>query len=227
MSEFKRGPAGGPWEQPVDIDAQPLNRNFNAARLNDRVIDELIGLCKGVIADGVVSQPEAEFLQQWLRDNRQVSDTWPANMLYRRIGEFLADDVLDPEEQAELLTLLQDLTGGGHQAGAPSLASSLPLCDPPPALAFEGRVFCLTGKFVSGSRANMVALVESVGGAATSSPTKKVDYLVIGEVGSRDWIHSTHGRKIEKAMHLRDGGHGIAILSEEYLMDCLAECAPA
>jgi hypothetical protein len=39
---------------------------------------------------------------------------------------------------------------------------------------------------------------------------------VIGEIGSRDWIHSTHGRKIEKAMDYNGRGCRIAIVGEQH-----------
>ena len=55
---------GDSMREPLDSQSQPLNRRYNAARLSDRAIDELIGLSRGVIADGVVTQEEAEFLAQ-------------------------------------------------------------------------------------------------------------------------------------------------------------------
>ena len=42
--------------------------------IDDRQIDTLIGLGKGIIADGKVNQLEAEFLQNWLIQSSQVSD---------------------------------------------------------------------------------------------------------------------------------------------------------
>ena len=46
----------------LDKNGQPINKEFGAARLNDQGIDELIGLCKGILCDGSVVQGEAEFL---------------------------------------------------------------------------------------------------------------------------------------------------------------------
>jgi len=37
-------------------------------------------------------------------------------------------------------------------------------------------------------------------------PRAATSFLVIGAIGSRDWIHSTHGRKIEAAVKLREQG---------------------
>ncbi len=41
-----------------------------------------------------------------------------------------------------------------------------------------------------------------------------VDYLVIGTFGSEEWIHSAYGRKIERAIELRDK-HGTPYLVSE------------
>lgn len=42
---------------------------FRQPQIAERQIDTLIGLCKGVVADGVVNQGEAEFLRDWLAAN--------------------------------------------------------------------------------------------------------------------------------------------------------------
>lgn len=206
-----------------DSHGQPINKFYNAARLNDRKIDELIGLCKGVLADGEVSQFEIEFLQTWLRNNLEISGHWPANVLYKRIEEMLEDNVLDVEEQKELLLTLADLTGEPsiHES-VPSMSTSLPLTTPYPEIDFDGRVFCLTGKFVTGSRKMCESLVLEKNGSLKKSPTLDTDFLVIGLVGSSDWIHSTHGRKIEKAVDLQERGNHIAIVSEEHWVQFLA-----
>ncbi|MEQ9007661.1 MAG: BRCT domain-containing protein, partial [Ekhidna sp.] len=141
----------------------------------------------------------------------------PANVLYQRIEEMLADNVLDAEEQKELLQTLMDLTGEPTIHGSVnSMATSLPLTTPDPAIDFEGRIFCLTGKFVTGTRRQCESLVLERNGSLKKSPTKDTDFLVIGVVGSTDWIHSTHGRKIERAVELKESGTNIAIVSEEH-----------
>lgn len=47
------------------------------------------------------------------------------------------------------------------------------------------------------------------------SVSKKLNYLVIRELGSRDWLHSTHGLKIEKAVHYAQAGAQLAIVGED------------
>jgi len=197
---------------------QPIVATISSARIAERNIDELIGLCKGMIADGSIVQAEADFLLHWMEANQSAAHQWPANILYSRVKEYLADGVLDETEKEELFTLLKQITGGENVADTvQSMASNLPLDTPPPDIEFENRIFCLTGTFTVGSRDNVTKLIESKGGKCVKAPTQKTDYLIIGIIGSRDWIHSTHGRKIEMAMELRDTGEvSIRIISEEH-----------
>ncbi|NCC30133.1 MAG: hypothetical protein EOM22_18785, partial [Gammaproteobacteria bacterium] len=59
-----------------DEHGQPPSR-FSQSRLSDRGIDELIGLCRGVLADGVLVESEVRFLADWLDRHRQIADQWP------------------------------------------------------------------------------------------------------------------------------------------------------
>ena len=45
--------------------------------------------------------------------------------------------------------------------------------------------------------------------------TKKLNYLIIGAYATDAWIHSSYGRRIEKALRYRDKGVPISIVSEE------------
>lgn len=206
----------------LDEHGQPLIRTFNAARLNDRMIDELVGLCRGVLFDGAVSELEANALLRWIEGNREIADQWPADILYRRISRMMIDGELDPGEQRELIETLIELTGApAAEASVKSGSTALPLCAPLPAVTFRGKLFCFTGKFVSGTRAQVQQAVVTLGADVKDSPTNRTNYLVIGSVGSTDWIHSTHGRKIEKAVKLRGEGMAIHIIAEEYWAECI------
>lgn len=197
--------------------AQPILSIISSVRRADRNIDELIGICKGVIADGEVSQKEAEFLLSWMESNQDAAYQWPASVLYERIRLHLSDGVLDKSESEDLYNLITQMTGGDAPANVSSMSSSLPLDQPQPEIVFEDRIFCLTGAFTVGSRDNVTKLIESKGGKCVKNPTLKTDYLIIGIIGSRDWIHSTHGRKIEEAVSIRESGKAlISIVSEEH-----------
>src|SRR5262245_7757035 len=184
-----------------DRDGQPTNKALNRGLRSGRETDELLGLCKGMLADGLINQPEAEFLGQWLRFNRETAEQWPANVLSQRIAHMLRDGRLDKHEGVELLDLLIEVTGGdASRLSAQSLSTGLPISNPVPNVVIPGKRLCLTGKFVFGSRDACKAEIEVRGGSCVDSITTELDYLVIGVIGSRDWIHSSFGRKIEKAV---------------------------
>lgn len=195
---------------------------IRAAAVQDRQIDELIGLIKGVLADGSVATGEARFLLDWMTTNTHARAVWPASALYPRLLRALSDDRLDADEEGELLALLANTVGGNApERGEASMSTALPITRPEPTVVFEGRAFAFTGKFFAGTRDWCEGQVTARGGAIVGI-SKKLDFLVIGEIGSRDWVHSTHGRKIEKAVELRHGGAHIAIVSEKHWQAHLA-----
>ena len=86
--------------------AEPSETRFNAID-----IPELIGLCKGVLADGTINLREAEFIQRWLLDRTDVLTTWPADVLHKLLGKVLEDGALSAGEETELVELLEEISG--------------------------------------------------------------------------------------------------------------------
>jgi hypothetical protein len=178
----------------VDEHGQPLRR-YNSGRVEDRVIDELIGLCRGILADGAIVKEEADFLLAWLQRNREFADCWPLNVLYQRVREALADGVLDADEERELLQTLMEIAGAPvplTAGSAGSMSTELPLDNPPPLLEFQDRVYCFTGRFAAGTRREVEDTVLNLGAEVCKTPALRTDYLVIGSAGSRDWIYRSH-----------------------------------
>ena len=200
----------------LDDDGQPLTRQFSQKRLNDRAIDELIGMSRGIVADGLVNQKEAEFLYSWMQKNISFCEDRIVNQLYCRIKEMFQDGVFDPDEQKELFTILNEFTGETTVEIPATLSSSLPLCRPAPLVTFLRMNFCLTGKFAYGPRKICTEVVRERGGKAKSKISKIVDYLVIGSFCSKDWIHTSYGRKIETAAEFREKYGRLSIVSEDH-----------
>jgi hypothetical protein len=202
---------------PLDLDGQPINTAFNATRRSERSTSELIGLAKGIIADGEVSRPEFGMLLSWLEANPEATFYYPGNVLLCRVHRIIEDRVVDDEELDDLGDLLKEMTGMAHGPirGA-NAATTLPFDHPPPQMQWTGSVFVFTGKFAYGPRSVCEREVCGRGGQCAPSPSKRTRYLVIGTVGSRDWFHTTHGRKIEHAVNLREKGVPIAIISEDH-----------
>lgn len=197
--------------------AQPVNRRWNARRRLDRDLHELLGLVRGVIADGHVSDSEATALARWLDLNAEAAALWPASVVGERLRRIFQDGCIDEEERADLKLMLER-TVGEEASPLPTMnrATRLPLDDPPPKLAFAGRQYVFTGQFAYGTRRTCEQAVVDLGGKCSSSITKRTHVVVVGTLGSEDWVHSSFGRKIEKAVTYRAAGIPLSIVSEEH-----------
>ena len=88
-----------------------MTERLSNARFDSIDIPELIGLCKGVLADGTINLAEAEFIKGWLDNRSDVLDIWPADELNALLERVLADHLLSESETAELMELLEEITG--------------------------------------------------------------------------------------------------------------------
>ena len=202
-----------------DGDSQPVIQ-FRDKQNQSRSVDELIRICKGIVADGQVVQAEAEFLLNWFYANRMVADEYPGNYIYPRLAKYLDDGCLNDEESLELKQLLLAVTGESNDLGGQAnMTTTLPIDNPLPKIIFRDKSFCFTGALAFGLRKEAEKIIVSLGGQPASSITKKLDYLVLGCMSSRDWKHTTHGLKIQKAVGLRDNGCSLAIISEDYWIE--------
>lgn len=197
-----------------------LNRIFNRAKIDDRLVNELIGLSQGLIADGILNTQEVLFLQKWLVANSGASNNPLVAVLLKRVEEMLADGVLSADEIQELMQTLGSFAGGDYELGELTKSTTLPLCKPLPDVVFPERNFCFTGTFAFGARNDCETAVTGKG-ARAGALTQKTNYLVIGCYASDAWIHSTYGRKIEKACEYKSMGLKINIISEDHWLNSL------
>jgi len=186
---------------PKDAHGQPL-RMFKANLENNvsKAIDQLSGICSGILADGVVIEAEAQFFAKWVRKFAPYEPVWPFTDILAHVERIFAD---------------------GHTKEAQrdqTRSTTLPLDSPQPEpLLFPGQQFVVTGRFAYGTRRKVFEAIEALGGVCgDSAPTRTTRYLVIGVFASRDWYNTNYGRKIERAVKLRDSGTGISIVSEEH-----------
>lgn len=184
-------------------------------RIEDRQIDELVGLARGLMADGNLNSKEVEFLEKWLAANIGITGNPVITTLYRRVREILADSLVDAEEYRDLMDTLESLSSVNFELGEVLKSTTLPLCNPAPDLQFEGWRYCFTGTFDYGGRGQCEAEVTNRGGVA-GSLTKQTNVLVIGNYATESWKHSSFGNKIIKATEMRDIGVPIAIVSEAH-----------
>lgn len=189
---------------------------------NESDLHLLNGLCKGLISDRTLSEEEVRYLDWWLTQNGALKSNYPGKELYALVKEILSDGIITAEESENLRKALVDFTGCDLTSGVvDGLATKLPL-DNAAEVSVESKIFCLTGIFLAGKRAHVEDLIKRNNGLIASGITKKIDFLVIGTLSSRDWKFSSHGRKIEKAVSYRDNeGAKLKIISEEMLFDAL------
>lgn len=178
-------------------------------------INELIGLITGVAADGHLSDCEIASIVNWMEDHAEVLEEWPVSVVKRRIGQILEDGEITASERIDLLDTINQITGFSFaETSIAEGAATEFLEDPISCMVFEERQFCFTGKFVSGGRATQELKVQLRGGIPVKRLSRSVSYLVIGALASRDWRFSSHGRKIEEALRLRQSGVPINVITE-------------
>jgi len=133
--------------------------------------------------------------------------------------------VLDQDEEKDLIDLMLKVAGNPHASiapGAPAVSSSLPIDYPEPPVAFNGRIFVLAGVFDYGPRSLVVDAIERRGGSVAANISRELGFLVVGNLGSDDWVHSSFGRKIEQAVALKKECPSISIISEQHWREALS-----
>ena len=188
---------------------------FNRKNIQDRQMDTLIGLAKGITADGSVNQEEAKCLHNWLIQNCYSENPFIKNLLEKLSG-MLEDDMLDTEETSELLSILRKISGDPSGLGELAKTSILPIDLPLPDVSFPNKKFLFSGNFTFGLKKDCHTATRALGGVIEKSVTKKLDYLVLGTYANKSWAHESLGRKIEKAIEYRGKGVPIVIITEEH-----------
>ena len=167
----------------------------------DRQIDQLIGLAQGILADGIVSQAEAERLQSSLRVNHRTDKPYVSQLL-DQVDRVLEDGVLDEDEGRELHDALMSWTGGGGADGEEPTTAGLPLDPEQRTVRMAGNMFIFTGTGVFGTRKMMQDATIRAGGTVERSITMRTNFVVLGTYVTPAWVHQSFGRKIEKAMEV-------------------------
>ncbi|QIR85022.1 BRCT domain-containing protein [Paracoccus sp. AK26] len=188
---------------------------FLGQRMGEKQVHELMGLARGLLADGSLNDDEINFLHRWLAANDSARANPLVSRLVARLDAALADGVIDAEERADLVSTMQALTLNDFELGEVLKSSTLPLCDPLPTMEHAGKRLCFTGTFTFGTRKECEAAASALG-AICGSLTQKTGYLVIGEYATESWKHSSFGNKIMQAVEWRDAGLPIRIVSEQH-----------
>lgn len=207
----------------LDAHGQP-DPIFNYKLRRDRAVNELLGIARGVICDGVFNDMEIDELRAWLRQNPDACVGFPGGALCDRLMRIFADGKIDDDERSELADFLEALTGERQVSDAAhrQKSSLAPVDHPPPIVRHEGAQFVITGRFLCGTRGFVTHRLQSRGALVEKDITKQTDYVLLGSMASRDWKHGRYGLKIAKALEYRDQGVAIAIIAEDHWTSQLA-----
>jgi NAD-dependent DNA ligase len=190
---------------------------LSAQRRAEQGLAEMVGLVRGVIADGKVSEEEAQHLSEWARENPDIAARYPANLLSRRLERIFMDGRVDGLEKKRLAAMLSQLADNpaGLGGGFP-LATDLPVTRPPPEVVFEGQTFVFAGQMAYGPTHACEREVLERGGGCERAVNRRTDYVVIGSLAANDWCQLSFGRMVDEVVRYRSRGVPIAVLTEEH-----------
>lgn len=199
-------------------------RRYYVERVSDRLVVEMLGICRGMLADGVVSEDEALALRRWVHANPDVAMRFPGNVLSDRLLRMYADGVIDDEEREDLAGFMRDLVGEDMESPLTTTApTAIGYDDPLPTLIFDGWEYVFTGRFAYGPRTRCARAVEERGGFVRNALTGRTRVLVVGAGASPAWVTAHYGLKIAEAVEARAAGHPIFIVPEEHWVISLGD----
>ncbi len=190
---------------------------LNAQRRIEQGLAQMVGLVRGVIADGTVSPEETERLSEWTLANPAIAARYPANVLSRRLERIFRDGRVDRKERARLGAMLAQLGQNPSRFGSGyPLATDLPISRPPPEVVFEGKAFVFAGEMAYGPNSACEREVSELGGHCEGAVNRRTNYVVIGSLAANDWCQSDFGHLMDEIIQYRARGVPIAVITEEH-----------
>jgi NAD-dependent DNA ligase len=202
----------------LNRDGQPPS-GINASKVRARQQAELAGILKGVACDNIITPNEAKFVFEWINLHRQVEDGVTYTDLIEELQSLeikTRGSFEDPKMLQSVLKSVHKLVNGGSNIPSPT-DLTIDITDEIEAreIIFQDRHFCFTGKLKFGPRNKAHEMTKLRNGIVADSVTNKLDYLVYGDLGSRDWSQSSFGEKIRHALCVRKSGGRLLIINEE------------
>lgn len=172
---------------------------------NTKDLQALNCIIKQIITDNTLSDRELRFLNDWLNNHSYLSGNYPFDEVLSLVREIFMDDVIADDKR---IYILQSF----HKFLDP-ISHSSPL-DIEKNLELSGKICCLSGDFESGSKSELTAQIEALGGIVKKSVTKSTDFLIVGNLGNENWACGNYGTKVKTAMEYNDKGCNITIIKE-------------
>lgn len=149
------------------------------------LLNELRAMLLGILSDNIIDDIEIEKLNTWLNEHKVLLGEYPYDKVYTIVQKSLIDGVINSDERAEFYSIFTDI-------------SSHDICDHCDTIDIPGHTFVLTGDFKYGSRDKVQNYINTNGGICKSDVSSKVNYVVMGNLGSPDWCFGNYGTKIKR-----------------------------
>jgi len=202
-----------------------LARRRNEVALDEPkdIVNEFYGFCAGIACDNIISPGEVQRLigritPDLMRDTRIAG-------LHKAASLSIQDGRVTADESEDICQWITKLVGDSAADTGLATFGNVGIIDGAiedhGQIAFDGRMFVLTGKFQIGPRKAVANMIAERGGRFKDSVCGKTDYLAVAATASRDWKHSHEGTKIIYAMELRQKGGSPNIVVEHILAKAL------
>lgn len=189
------------------IELEKLVTSINESKMYSEstlALQILNGILDGIVCNRKVNQKEIENLKIWLKQNDYLKDVYPYDKVLLEVNKVLEDGVLTEEESNYIFGVFNEIIN--------------PDFNNDDNINFNEKTFCLTGEFKCATKHEVSKKLQKLGGIEKTSVSSKLDYLIVGGVGSDAWKFGNMGGKQAKAQELNEKGANIKIIEEDKLI---------
>ena len=191
------------------------SRSYEDVTASD-YLNEFLGLISGIVSDDQINEDEFAYLIEWLNKHADLIDDATVKSVVAKMVEFSKLEQITPADEEALVSFLKQTAGIRFlETGAVDVHPMDHIADSIESMNHERAAICFTGVFNTGTRKEVEAIAIKLGATPRKDPSKSIHYVVIGSQVSPDWKHTSFGRKIQKAIELRESGHPLIILTEQ------------
>lgn len=188
------------------IELEKLVTSINSSKIYSEStlsLQVLNGILDGIVCNQKVNQKEIDNLNIWLKQNDYLKDVYPYDKVLLEVSKVLEDGVLTEEESNYILSVFNEIVHPDFYNDGN--------------IDFEGKKFCLTGEFKTATKQEISKKLQDLGAIEKTGVSSKLNYLIIGGVGSDAWKFGKIGGKQAKAQELNEKGANIKIIDEDTL----------
>ena len=188
------------------IELEKLVTSINESKMYSEstlALQILNGILDGIVCNQKVNQKEIENLNIWLRQNDYLKDVYPYDKVLLEVNKVLEDGILTEEESNYIFDTFNEIVN-------PDFSDD-------ENIDFNGKTFCITGEFKCATKQEISKKLQELGGTEKKGVSSKLDYLIVGGVGSDAWKFGKIGGKQAKAQELNEKGANIKIIDEDSL----------